>query len=74
MPLICMVNCMQEEAARLSRDLKDSGRERARLQAEADAALQDAREALGRESNIQEQLLRADQVCATFLCQQCLVC
>jgi hypothetical protein len=64
---------MQEEAARLSRELEDSGRERVRLQAEADAALQDAREALGRESDIQEQLLRADQVCATYLCRQCLV-
>lgn len=42
--------------------------EQKRLQAEAAAALQDAREALGRESDIQEQLQRADQVTPPLIC------
>ena len=54
--------CLQEHAADLAADLASSKKEQERLQAEAAAALQDAREALGRETDVQEELQRADQV------------
>ena len=50
----------QREAQRLSQ-------ERGKFEAEASAALQDAREALARESEIQEQLQKADRVPCLFL-------
>lgn len=53
---------MQEHAASLAAELASSKKEQERLRAEAAAAAQDARESLGRETDIQEQLQRADQV------------
>ena len=46
-------------------------KERGKFEAEASAALQDAREALARESEIQEQLQKADQVPCLFFPLKC---
>lgn len=58
---------MQEQAASLEKELADSEAEKRRLQAEANAALQDAKEALHREAEIQQQLQAADQVLSSFV-------
>ena len=53
---------MQEESARLAREAAQSGSQVTQLQAEAKAALQDAQEALARESDVQQLLQAADRV------------
>jgi phage shock protein A len=53
---------MQGEVENAQREAKRLREERGKFEAEASAALQDAREALARESEIQEQLQKADQV------------
>lgn len=54
--------CLQEHAASLAADLASSQKEQQRLRAEVAAAVQDAREAIGRETDIYEQLQRANEV------------
>ena len=53
---------MQGEAESALGELQSVRREQGKAQAEASAAMQDAREALARESDIQGQLQKADQV------------
>ena len=53
---------MQGEAESALGELQRARREQGKAQAEAAAAMQDAREALARESDIQGQLQKADQV------------
>ncbi len=53
---------VQGEAESALGELQSVRREQGKAQAEASAAMQDAREALARESDIQGQLQKADQV------------
>jgi hypothetical protein len=57
---------MQGTVENVQREAQRLRQERGKFEAEASAALQDAREALARESEVQEQLQKADRVPCLF--------
>ena len=62
---------MQGEAESALGELQGVRREQGKAQAEASAAMQDAREALARESDIQGQLQKADMVSGALTLHDC---